>query len=149
MSWKRASRSRLQLDEIKIAMPSSAISIAWSMIRKSGSRFFEKICPTKIVERQSIQSEAIALWSRTDGIGHIGAHARLNACRADQLLLFVVFSVFLELCLFVAKQFLDLRPPRWVGRHFEHCAVVLNVLLNDKALHDPLQGRNFLRWPLS
>jgi hypothetical protein len=87
--------------------------------------------------------------SRADGIGRIEAHARLNACRADQLLLFVIFFVFLELYLFVTKQFLDLRPPRWIGRHLEHFSVVLNVLPNDKTLHDPLQGRNFLRWPLS
>jgi hypothetical protein len=26
---------------------------------------------------------------------------------------------------------------------------VLNVLSYDKTLHDPLQGRNFLRWPLT
>jgi hypothetical protein len=26
---------------------------------------------------------------------------------------------------------------------------VLNFSLYDKMLHDPLQGRNFLRWPLN
>jgi hypothetical protein len=61
----------------------------------------------------------------------------------------VVFVVFLELRFFVAKQFLDLPPPRWIGGQLEHFSVVLDVLPNDKTLHDPLQGRNFLRWPLS
>ena len=41
--WRRVSRSRRQPDQIEIAMPSVATSIAWSMIRKSGNRFSEKI----------------------------------------------------------------------------------------------------------
>ena len=39
-----------------------------------------------------------------------------DVCSADQLLLFVIFFEFLELCLFVAKQFLE--HPAWlkIGR---------------------------------
>jgi hypothetical protein len=38
------------------------------MIRKSGSRFSEKIMLYQKLERQSIQSETIALWSGTSGL---------------------------------------------------------------------------------
>jgi hypothetical protein len=72
-----------------------------------------------------------------------------DACRANQLLLFVIFFVFLELRLFFAKQSLEHPAPLKIGPDFEHCPIVLNVLLYDKTLHNPLQGRNFLRWPLS
>jgi len=74
---------------------------------------------------------------------------KADVCRADQSLLFVIFFVFLELCLFFAKQFPEHPAPLKIGHVFEHCPIVRNVLLYDKTLHDPLQGRNFLRWPLS
>ena len=66
---------------------------------------------------------------------------------APDLFLFVIFLVFLEPSFFVEKQFLDHPAPPKIGRGFEHCPIMLNVLLYDKTLHDPLQGRNFLRWP--
>ena len=59
----------------------------------------------------------------------------------------MIFFVFLEFCLFFAKQSLEHPAPLKICRVFEHCPIVLNVLLYDKTLHDPLQGRNFLRWP--
>jgi hypothetical protein len=61
-----------------------------------------------------------------------------DVCRADQLLLFVIFFVFLELCLFFAKQFLEHPAPLKIGRVFDHCPIVRNVLLYDKTLHEPM-----------
>ena len=59
-----------------------------------------------------------------------------DVCRADQLLLFVIFFVFLELRLFVAKQFLEHPAPLKIGRVFDHCPIVLNVLSSDKTFHN-------------
>jgi len=58
---------------------------------------------------------------------------------ADQLLLFAIFFVFLELCLFVAKQFLEHPAPLKIGRVFDHCPIVLNVLSSDKTFHNNLR----------
>ena len=62
-----------------------------------------------------------------------------DVCRADQLLLFVIFFVFLELCLFVAKQSLEHPAPLKIGRVFDHCPIVLNVLSSDKTFHNNLR----------
>ena len=58
---------------------------------------------------------------------------------ADQLLLFVIFFVFLVLRLFVAKQFLEHPAPLKIGRVFDHCPIVLNVLSSDKTFHNNLR----------
>ena len=62
-----------------------------------------------------------------------------DVCRADQLHLFVIFFVYLELCLFVAKQFLKHPAPLKIGRVFDHCPIVLNVLSSDKTFHNNLR----------
>ena len=62
-----------------------------------------------------------------------------DVCRADQLLLFMIFFVFLELCLFVAKQFLEHPAPLKIGRVFDHCPIVFNVLSSDKTFHNNLR----------
>jgi hypothetical protein len=62
-----------------------------------------------------------------------------DVCRADQLLLFVIFFVFLELRLFVAKQSLEHPAPLKIGRVFDHCPIVLNVLSSDKTFHNNLR----------
>ena len=66
-----------------------------------------------------------------------------------QLFLFLIFFVFFELGLFFEKQFLDVPTLIGIGSDLEHCPIVLDVLPYDKTLHDPLQGRNRLHWPLS
>ncbi len=61
----------------------------------------------------------------------------------------MIFFNFSELNFFFEKQSLEYPAPLKIGRNFDHCPIVLNFSLYDKMLHDPLQGRNFLRWPLN
>ena len=58
-------------------------------------------------------------------------------------------SYFLSLAFFVVKQLLNRTQLRRVGSDDQQCPVVLNVLPHHKTLHDPLQGRDCLHWPLS
>ena len=93
-------------------MPSAAASIAWNMIRKSGSWFSEKTCSTKISECQSIQSEATgALIACRRHWAHWSSRASKRFVALINYFFLVIFVVFVELCLFVAKQFLDLPSP--------------------------------------
>ncbi len=54
----------------------------------------------------------------------------------------MIFFVFLELCLFFAKQLLEHPAPLKIGRVFDHCPIVLNVVPSDKTFHNNLAGQS-------
>jgi hypothetical protein len=60
-----------------------------------------------------------------------------------------IVVVFFKFGFFVVKQLLNRTPLRRVGSDDQQCPVVLDVLPHHKTLHDPLQGRDCLHWPLS